>query len=108
MSETVKITQSDNTGQISDGYHTFDELYDHRCLLWINLCLLQHPKITYLVENHFDGWFLLGVETAFGQISYHCPNKYLSLCKVIERRQPEFDGHTSQDVIDRIYKLAEL
>ena len=97
---------SESTGEISDGYHTFNELYDHRCLLWINCVLLQHPKMCYLVENHLDEWFLLGVETPIGQISYHCPNKYLLLVKNITRRQPTYDGHTSQDVIKRLEKLA--
>lgn len=93
-------------GDTSDGYHTFNELYDHRVLLWINLCLLQHPDITYLVEDHYEGWFLLGCETPQGQISYHCPNKYLGLCSKITRRQPEFDGHTSSDVIKRLEAIA--
>lgn len=93
-------------GETSDGYHTFNELYDHRVLLWINLCLLQHPDMTYLVENHYDGWFLLGCETPQGQISYHCPNKYLGLVSGIKRRHPEFDGHTSKDVISRLERTA--
>jgi len=93
-------------GNISDGYHTFNELYDHRCLLWINLILLQHPKMCYLVEEHFKGWFLLGIETPKGQLSYHIPNKYLNLCAKIERRQPEYDGHTSYDVCKRLIDLA--
>ncbi len=92
-------------GNTSDGYHTFNELYDHRCLLWINLCAFV-PN-TYVVENHFDGWFLLGAETAIGQVSYHCPNKFLHLVKAIERRHPEFDGHTSADVIKRLKLLAD-
>ena len=29
-------------GDISDGYHTFDELYKHRCLLWI--CYVPKPS----------------------------------------------------------------
>lgn len=94
------------TGETSDGYHTFNELYDHRCLLWINFCL-NNPDKCYLVENHFEGWFLLGKETSQGQISYHCPNKFLNLCSTIERRHPEFDGHTSKDVIKRLERLAE-
>lgn len=35
MSKTFKIQNND----ISDGYHTFDELYEHRVLLYLNLCL---------------------------------------------------------------------
>ena len=27
-----------NPGSFSDGYHTVDELYDHRVMLWITLC----------------------------------------------------------------------
>ncbi len=93
------------TGETSDGYHTFNELYDHRCLLWINYCL-TNPQGTYLVHDHFDGWFLLGKETIVGQISYHCPNKYIDLVMSIDQRHPEFDGHTSQDVIERLIKLT--
>ena len=94
------------TGKTSDGYHTFDELYDHRCLLWINLCLLQ-PYRCYVVEEHFKGWFLLGMTTSEGQVSYHCPNKYLNLVHGIKRRHPKFDGHTSADVIKRLTLIAE-
>ena len=88
-------------GETSDGYHTFNELYDHRVLLWINLCL-QNANNCYVVEEHYDGWFLLGMETEKGQISYHCPNKYLYLVNHIERRQPIFDGHSSKDVLSRL------
>ena len=92
-------------GQTSDGYHTFDELYKHRVLLWINLCL-TFPENCYVVEDHFEGWFLLGAEVDQGQISYHCPNEYLPLVKGIIREHPEFDGHTPADVADRLMKLA--
>jgi len=37
--DTGKMTM--DTGKISDGYHTFDELYDHRITLWIALCRLS-------------------------------------------------------------------
>lgn len=89
------------TGETSDGYHTFNELYDHRVLLWINICLMNSDK-AYVVEDHFDGWFLLGQETEFGQISYHAPNKFLYLVECIKRHYPLFDGHTSKDVISRL------
>ena len=92
-------------GNTSDGYHTFNELYDHRCLLWINYCLLNMDKC-YLVPNHFDGWFLLGMKTAWGQISYHCPNKFYGMVGNFKIEHPEFDGHTPQDVINRLESLA--
>ena len=95
------------TGETSDGYHTFNELYDHRCLLWINLCL-EHKDECYLVENHFEGWFLLGMESLLGQMSYHCPNKFIHLVKQIPRKHPEYDGHKSMDVLDRLLIRASL
>jgi len=88
-------------GETSDGYHTFNELYDHRALLWINLCL--HYDRCYLIKEHYEGWFLLGMETGNGQISYHCPNKYLYLVEdLIPEREIKFDGHTSDNVLDRL------
>ena len=94
-------------GNTSDGYHTFNELYNHRCLLWINYCL-QDINGCYLVENHSDGWFLLGKETTQGQISYHCSNKYIHLVTNIERRCPAFDGHTSSIVLVRLQDIASI
>ena len=101
LSLADKLAKPEVNGETSDGYHTFNELYDHRVLLWINLCL-QNANNCYVVEEHYDGWFLLGMETEKGQISYHCPNKYLYLVNHIERRQPIFDGHSSKDVLSRL------
>lgn len=92
-------------GETSDGFHAFNELYEHRVLLWINLCLTQKDKC-YVVENHYDGWFLLGMETEDGQISYHCPNKHLDFVSQIKRHHPDFDGHTSKQVIERLIAAA--
>ena len=93
------------SGETSDGYHTFNELYDHRCLLWINLCNLM-PEKCYLVPEHLLGWFLLGMETKEGQISYHCPNKFYDLINIrISKERPKYDGHMSKDVIKRLKKL---
>lgn len=113
---TVTMDGEDATGKISDGYHTFDELYDHRITLWIALCrLLEHENInaTWRAIVHsdgssFDGWFILGTRKNAGeQITYHLP---LSRWEETEFAQtldtaPKFDGHTSQDVLERIKKL---
>lgn len=92
-------------GDISDGYHTFDELYDHRCLLFINLCLMM-PHRAYW-RPHYEGWPLLGLDSAVGQITYHVPEEYLSPFKdKFSTPGPEWDGHTAQDVIQRLEQLA--
>lgn len=96
-------------GDLSDGYHTFDELYDHRCLLWINLCLTRKESC-YVVEDHFDGWDLLVMLTKGGQMSYHVPIKWRELYEMINTRPVEahcFDGHTPTDVVDRLQLLAD-
>lgn len=103
--KTFKIVN----GDISDGYHTFDELYDHRCLLYIAWITSDGcPGAPYRIPDHYPGWDVLGVDTYGGQISYHVPAKYRHL---YESHIPlagdgyQFDGHTSQVVIERIAKL---
>ena len=54
---------------ISDGYHTFDELYDHRITLYIALCKSMCGDFgdwrnVWRSQKHsdgtnYDGWFLL-------------------------------------------------
>lgn len=102
--KTFRIQGND----ISDGYHTFDELYEHRCLLFINLCL-QDRKNSFW-KPHFEGWFCLYWESAEGQVSYHVPYSMLQLIegKIERHDQHTWDGHTSGDVIRRLAKLAGL
>lgn len=102
------------SGLTSDGYHTFNELYDHRCLLWINLCLKSdlHYDV-FWVRDHLPGWDLLVWEKRdlMGkniQISYHVPEKYRELYedRFTELKSFEFNGHTSNDVLKILESLA--
>lgn len=105
---------------VSDGYHTFDELYDHRCLLF--LLAVKHGvfKATSVTEDHYPGWDLIHTHSPCGygdreiyqQISYHVPSTYRPYYDVFPRRtkdeaEASFDGHQSRDVIERL-KLALL
>lgn len=112
---------------ISDGYHTFDELYQYRLMYNAGLVNMiaytksryhdfHNPldKITvYKSKKHnddqkcFDGnWFIVVIETPWGQISNHYElkdwNKFN--CKVI-RKAHKYDGHTPQDCLERLNKL---
>lgn len=108
-----------------DGYHTFDELYEHRYVLWIALAKVlaetdfsewgsRCPNV-WRSKFHSDGkpafdgkWFLLGIEKEKGtQITYHLPIERWDECEFAEtlEKAPEFDGHTSDDVLERIKKL---
>jgi hypothetical protein len=103
---TVEI-HDDGSSSCSDGYHTFDELYAHRCLLFINLCLLM-PKQAYWRE-HYEGWPLLGLLTPAGQVTYHVPEKFLELFRgKIREGGPEWDGHTPPLVESRLIEMAEF
>ena len=104
-------------GQVSDGYHTFDELYEHRCLLWIALLNqltcgavegLSFKTRRNKEGKEWPGWFIAGLDVdGIGQISYHLPDKYWDLLNVNERHHNRsYDGHTSQDVIERLKMLA--
>lgn len=107
-------------GSTSDGYHTFDELYEHRFTLWMALCKqiasdprYQYDRDVWRSRKHSDGtnyagWFLLGIGDKPGeQMTYHVPDARWTACgfaKELEKA-PEFDGHTSEDVLDRIARL---
>lgn len=104
--------------QVSDGYHTFEELYEHRYALFIALAntLFVHDLAdVYIAEANadgtkWDGWFLVVITTPYEQeqISYHLPErlrKELSVDIPVHDVNPEYDGHTSQDVIERLLKL---
>lgn len=114
-----------------DGYHTFTELYNHRITLFIALCrvLVDTSEAMYQNElprniyyrngnvwrskkhrdgSKFDGWFIMGIRTDAGhQISYHLPlDRWdeTDFAYTLDRA-PEWDGHTSDDVITRLKAL---
>lgn len=102
MGKSFKIVGED----MSDGFHTFDELYEHRCLLFINLCLANQAQAYW--RPHYDGWPLIGLDSKFGQMTYHVPEKYLPLFRSrIKEGGPEWDGHSSAQVIERLKLFAE-
>lgn len=111
-----------NTNEISDGYHTFGELYNHRIELFIQLCSLWAHNAKYhhnggpdiwRTQKHsdsscIDGWLLLGMNKEAGsQITYHLPISRWNDCSFAETLEcaPEFDGHTSDDVLKRLREL---
>lgn len=94
-----------DTDHISDGYHTFQDLYKQR--LYLTAALFNaYPELAYKTRKHVDGspcfdgkWFLVVIETPEGQYSYHYENRYWNLFKIPELKKAKgFDGHTSKDV----------
>jgi len=98
---------------VSDGYHTFKELYEHRIILYIALCGQFARKMNGIVwrsrlhsdGTNFDGWFTLGMFKLKGdQITYHLPNSKWEETEFAETldKAPEWDGHTPEDVLERL------
>lgn len=105
-----KINQTD-VSNVSDGYHTFGELYDHRNLLFLNLAL-ANPAIAFKTrlndkKEAWEGWFILGINTEFGQITYHLPDEFWIAAGVKEIEYNfDYDGHNSDDVCNRLSLFA--
>lgn len=100
-----------NTDGVSDGYHTFGELYDHRIALFRVVCASCDFGVWKSKLHHdgtsFPGWFIAGIGTHKGeQISYHIPMKYWHFWPAqVVKKAPEWDGHTPADVVERLRTL---
>ena len=101
-------------GKVSDGFHTFDELYAHRAHLFVAF-MRSNPEISWRANNHddgimYDGWFIAGMHLATGDISYHLPLDMWILLDGIATtlRAPKWDGHSSEDVLKRLKSWIAL
>lgn len=100
--------------KVSDGYHTFEELYDHRCLLFIQIIgLLPHLSFASHLhddESQWDGWFIAGCLLDSGMVTYHLPTKFEELIpkSLWMPKAPPWDGHTSSDVCDHLIEEAKI
>ena len=107
---------SEITGETSDGYHTFNELYQFRMLYNAALFNEWYARFVYDVHKswrHHDGeecfgggWFIVMATLPTGQISNHYEAKDWDLFAVAEHeRADEWDGHTASDVAVRLAKF---
>lgn len=111
----ANLPNTEDVNKISDGYHTFGELYQHRVILYIVLCnfLQKHNYYIWRSKLHSDGssiegFFVLGINIKKGeQITYHIRNQYWDSVKFAETLDvtPKYDGHTSQDALTRLSHL---
>jgi hypothetical protein len=105
---------SNEIGNCSDGYHTFNELYEFRKLYnahLFNEWSKQDKYNTHKSLKHHDGelcfgggWFVVVAILPTGQITNHYPIEDWDLFKIkeVESALFPFDGHTSKDVLERM------
>lgn len=102
-----------STKNISDGYHTFEELYYQRTILLSIICN-TNPNISWKSKKHFDeendpmfeGCFIIGINTPTGEATYHIKLKYWEMFNIQEiEHAPKYDGYSSDEVLKRLQTL---
>lgn len=103
-----------STDQITDGYHTFGELYEHRRSLTAALCKAvildawrskrHHPNDSPIS----DGRFIVGINLSTGTITYHYKMQYWDdFSDVLElAHAPKWDGAGPADTVTRLLEWA--
>ena len=111
--EKAKLFLPCPVGQVSDGYHTFDELYEHRSALFLALSRALGTgwrSMIHVDGASFEGWFIAGLPLPTGDITYHLPvamweqSGFLHTCE----KAPSWDGHAPHDVVKRLLLYAEM
>lgn len=103
----VSVKRNYGLGSISDGYHTFDELYEYRLLYNAALFNEFHKQNLYKVHKSTKhhggddcfggGWFIVMAWLPTGQISNHYEMKYWDLFNIPEQEKADkWDCHSPE------------
>jgi hypothetical protein len=113
----AELPSMKEANEVFDGYHTFGEVYHHRVTLYLVLCKFLQKQGYHVWrsklhdDNSFiEGFFVLGLNTKEGeQITYHIRNQHWDSTSFADTLDvaPKFDGHTSQDVVARLFNIFE-
>ena len=107
-----EVANVDDIGEVSDGFHTFNSLYEQRMILFVALVKAYKDK-SWKSYRHEDGeycfgggWFIVGIDTPEGSYTYHYENKYWNMfdCTYLPRAK-HWDGHTEADTEVRLMSL---
>ena len=104
-----------NTNEVSDGYHTFGELYDHRRALTAAL-MAERADISWKSKAHHPdddpmfegGYFIVGIDTPAGTITYHYKLTHWDDFAAVPEVEhaPKWDGATPADTVTRLLNWA--
>ena len=109
--DAPRVATPEEIREISDGYHTFDELYTHRHALFLALLKERGGWAcrTHADGTMYEGQFIAGMDLDGRQISYHLPVELWAIAEdlgVVVDEIPEWDGHSSDDVALRLLEYA--
>ena len=93
-----------STGSVSDGRHTFTELYEQRALLFLALCLCNKDKVSFGRDgkSQFPCVYL---DLPTGQVSFHLSPRLLNLVKSNFKQVDanlHWDNHGKDEVVQRL------
>ena len=118
---------------VTDGYHTMEQLYEHRHRLFLALLKAYDGVMTPLDScgstvscwksklhedgTMYNGFFIAGMTKSIPafkaeepsitfEIAYHLPIRFWDICNVLTlKNAPHYTGYTSVDVLERLFKL---
>lgn len=107
-----EVAKVSDISEVSDGFHTFNGLYEQRMILFAALVKAYKDK-AWKSYRHEDGewcfgggWFVVGIDTPEGSYTYHYENKYWDMFDCIDLpRAKHWDGHTEADAETRLMSL---
>ena len=110
-----KVANVKDIGELPDGFHTFNGLYEQRMILFAALVKAYKDK-AWKSYRHEDGeycfgggWFIVGIDTPEGSYTYHYENKYWDMFDCIDLpRSKHWDGHTEADAETRLMSLQPV
>lgn len=106
-----KENPNESVGELSDTYHSFNDLYKHRTILTaLAFLLLPYTWKSKIHEDGtmYNGMFIVGAPTPEGMISYHYDLEYWDLFKIPELpHAPYFTGYTDNDVLERLINIIK-
>lgn len=113
MDEFIKKNKGvTHVKDLSDGYHTYDDLYNHRKMLTA-LFVSTFPEYCWKSKKHnhlddkiFDDMFIVGIDLPTGTITYHYDLTDFDLFHCEELPEaPKWDGASADDTLDRINEM---
>ena len=117
----IKNDDNFEENELSDGYHTFNELYEFRKqynAALFNAWSVQDKFDVHKSWRHADGekcfgkdnWFIVVAILPTGQITNHYKKEEWDLFNIPETEKAKyvFDGHTPQDVLTRLNDLNRI